>query len=49
VVADDEELRRIADDFEYLRDDPDCTDDMFNKVLERFYEWADDNDVWCGL
>lgn len=49
VFKEDAELQLIADDFEYLSDDPDATDDQFNKVLERFYDWADENDVWMGL
>lgn len=45
----DIQLDEIIQSFKDLSEDPEATDKAFNEVLEQFYDWADDNDVWTGL
>ncbi len=45
----DSDLYDIVEEFKEISENAEATDDEFNQVLERFYNWADDNDVWSGL
>lgn len=36
----------IIDEFEMLNDEAD--EDEFNYVMQRLYDWADDNEIWVG-
>lgn len=49
VFKSDSDLYDIVESFKELSGNGKAADDEFNDVLERFYAWADDNDVWCGL
>ena len=46
---DDSELDQIREEFQSLADDPETTDESFNDVLDRLYDWANGERVWCGL
>jgi hypothetical protein len=46
---DDIELDQIREEFQGIADNPKATDGELNDVLDRFYDWADVERVWCGL
>lgn len=49
AFTDDMELDQIREEFDGIVDDTAATNDEFDAVLERFYDWADRERVWCGL
>jgi hypothetical protein len=49
AFKDDDELSQIVEEFQGIADSKEATVEEFDEILDRFYDWADDSDVWCGL
>jgi len=49
AFKDDDELSQIVEEFQGIVDSKEATAEEFDEVLDRFYDWADSNLVWCGL
>jgi hypothetical protein len=49
AFKEDKELSQIIEEFQGIVYSKAATDDEFDEILDCFYDWADDNLVWCGL